>query len=248
MIAVGTVKENTESGKEGWVKAEYALGEKGKCLSDWMPVMSGYGGDGFGRYEIPEIGSQVIIGFLHDDEEQPIVLGCLLGHKNKLPSGVPGEKSEKKVFRTMKGYQTEIDEEQMKVRFSDTEGKDVLVFKEKDGILVVDVKTSLELRIDGEVMVKVEKDKVSVRDKVVVTDDVAVNANKVSVDAKQDLKLSGQQTSLEGTTVKLDAKQLELKGTQWKAEGTNLEIKAGAVGKLESGGMLQVKGAMVKLN
>lgn len=248
MIVVGTVKENTESGKEGWIKAEYVLGEKGKCLSDWMPVMSGYGGDGYGRYEIPEIGSQIIIGFLHEDEEQPIVLGCLLGHKNKLPSDVPGKKSEKKVFRTIKGYQTEIDEEQMHVRFSDTEGKDVLVFNEKDGTLVIDVKTSLELRIEGQTMVKVEKDKVSLQDKVIITDDVEVKANKISIDAKQELKLSGQQTSLEGKTMKLDAKQLELKGTQWKAEGTNLEIKAGAVGKLEADGMLQVKGAMVKLN
>ena len=39
-VATGIVKENWDDKHQGMVKVEYSIGERGKSISGWMPVMS----------------------------------------------------------------------------------------------------------------------------------------------------------------------------------------------------------------
>ena len=86
------------------IKVEYMMGEKDKKTSDWVRVMSGYCGNGFGNYWLPEIGTEVLVGFIHGNMNMPVVLGCLWNGKDKLPEGTADEKNETKTVMT-KGLQ-----------------------------------------------------------------------------------------------------------------------------------------------
>lgn len=248
MLAIGTVKENWQEGEPGFVKVEYAMGEPGKSISDWLPVMTAYGGDGYGALCLPEIGSQVVIGFLHDDQDQPLVLGSLWGRQNRVPDGAVGKDNEKKSLRTKAGYLIEVDEKEEKVSFYDPKRENTFLLDGKAGKLAVGIKAELEISIGGEVAATITKDRIALGGKLAITDDVEIKAKNVFLEGEENLEVRGNGVSLKGTTLKLHGKQLELSGDQWKAAAASMELKAQAMGKLEAGGLLELKGGMVKLN
>ena len=53
--------------------------------TDWMPVMMPYGGTGHGMYLMPEIGTEVVIGFRFGDRGKPFVMGALLENMDSVP-------------------------------------------------------------------------------------------------------------------------------------------------------------------
>lgn len=248
MLLIGTVKENWKEGEPGFVKVEYAMGELGKSMSDWMPVMTGYAGDGFGAVCLPEIESQVVIGFLHDNEDQPVVMGCLLGRRNRVAGTAVGKDNEKKSLRTKGGFRIELDEAEKTVAFTDSEGENALLLDGKAGKLTMKLKTELEIVIDGKSIGTFTKDQISLGNKVVINDDVEIEAENVSIEAHKAVTAKGKNVSLSGTGVRVEGEQLELTGKQWKAAGISIEMKADTMGKIEAGGMLELKGGMVKLN
>ena len=84
-LATAVVKENWDKEHPGCVKVEYILGADGAKTSDWIRVLHGYAGKGFGSYALPEIGSEVLVGFIMGDMENAVVLGCLHNSENPLP-------------------------------------------------------------------------------------------------------------------------------------------------------------------
>ena len=110
-IATAIVKENWNEEKPGYVKVEYTLGESGKCVTDWIPIMTPFGGCGYEEYHLPDVGSKVVLGFNCGREDMPIVLGCLRNGDNAMSEGEPTEENTKKLIRTKAGYQIFVDEE-----------------------------------------------------------------------------------------------------------------------------------------
>lgn len=85
----------------------------------------------------------------------------------------------------------------------------------------------------------------------------AASEDAVTIQAGKNLELKGKgvllnpddKTEIKGRNVEVKPGQgYALKTSQVKLEGMSLEIKASASGKVESGGILQVKGQMLKLN
>lgn len=230
------VKDVWDERHKGMIKVEYIMGERNKKTSDWVRVMTGYGGDGFGNYWLPEIGTEVLVGFIHGNMNMPVVLGCLWNGKDKLPTGAADEKNETKTVITKGGH---------KILFSDVKGKEkitvttpkeleVLLDDEKEIIHLKDKENGNSLVMDcknGKIDVKAKQEiSLTIGTKEVVKADantVKVTSGTIQLDAQQSLKLAGQTTSLEGTSVKV------------KADG---ELG------LNASGMAQLKGSMVKIN
>ena len=84
-IATATVQETWNEEAKGMVLVEMCLGEEGKTDTEWIPVMQPYCGNGFGQYFLPEIDSQVVLGFQGGDINCPIVLGCLWNDIDVMP-------------------------------------------------------------------------------------------------------------------------------------------------------------------
>ena len=83
------VKEIWDKEHVGMIKVEYMMGEKDKKTSDWVRVMSGYCGNGFGNYWLPEIGTEVLVGFIHGNMQMKRTKPRPLSPKAAIKSHLP---------------------------------------------------------------------------------------------------------------------------------------------------------------
>ena len=82
----------------------------------------------FLHYWLPEIGTEVLVGFIHGNMNMPVVLGCLWNGKDQLPEGAATEKNETKTVMTKGGN---------KVTFTETEGKQKITVETPKGLTVL---------------------------------------------------------------------------------------------------------------
>ena len=244
-ITTGIVKENWDEKHPGMVRVEMFLGEAGKSVTGWVRVMTGYAGNGYGNYVLPEVGQRVVLGFEMGQKDRPVVLGALWDQKNSLPPETALEKNTVKRFRTKGGCEVVFDEEQGKekievftpaklgvhmedekklIRLTDDQGENMLTLDCEQGVLSVCAKKKIELKIGQDAVVTIDEQSVSIKSK-----DIKTEAQNGFSAQAQNVKLSAQA----GLT----------------AEGTsNVEIKASGSLKVNASGMLEIKGSMVKIN
>ncbi len=237
-IVTGTVKENYHKDHPGQVRVELFLGENGKNVTGWIPVMSPYAGAEFGAYALPEVGSEVVVAFRMGDRNRPIVLGSLWSDKNKLPKETAVEKNTKKTILTKGGNELTID---------DTQDKNQITVRTKNG-------KCLELNEEKDCMVLHDKD-----NKNSITIDSQKGVVTVTADKKIILKVggneaavfdgSGRKISLKSASVALNAdKDVSVKGQDVKVNGTSVKVEGTSALQLTSSGSTQVKGTIVKIN
>jgi len=230
------VKDIWDKDHMGMIKVEYLMGEKDKKTSDWVRVMTGYGGNGFGNYWLPEIGTEVLVGFIHGNMNMPVVLGCLWNGTDKLPEGAASEKNETKTVMTKGGH---------KITFTETENK---------GKITVNTPKGLEILLDD------EQETIQIQDKgkenSILLDSkngaIALKAKQeitLTVGTKEALKADANGVKVTGSTIQLEAQQsLKTKGQSTSVEGTSIKVKADGELGLQASGMTQLKGSMVKIN
>lgn len=237
-IVTGTVKENWNQDFPGKVKVELILGEEGKNVTGWIPVSMPCCGNEYGSYALPDVGTEVVVAFVMGNRNCPVVIGSLWNNKNKLPKETANEKNTIKRFRTKGGCELVFDDEDGKasVRVKTPGGLTVSLGDEKKEMLLQDEKG------ENGIFVDCEKGELTVRAK-----------NKIHIEAGgQDMVLAdgqGKKTQISGGSVNVEADQaLGLKGQNLSAEGSMVGLKAQGSFKVESSAMLELKGAMVKIN
>lgn len=237
-ITTGIVKENWDKDHPGMIKVELFLGEQGKNVTGWVPIATPYGGKAHGLYMLPEVGSEVVVGFNMGDRNCPIVIGCLWNHVNTLPPDTANKKNSIKRFKTKGGCEVVFEEEEKKekIKISTPGELSIQLDDEKKAITVIDKDGKNGITIDcGKGAVTVLADK----------------KMEFSVGGEIMMSLDGgsKTTTLKSNNIKLQAKQgLELKGQSLKAEGSMTELKGKSTLKIESSAIAEIKGAMVKIN
>ena len=243
-LVSGIVKGNYDEKQPGKVKVEYSLGEQGKMLTGWIPVMTSYVAEKGGNYFLPEIGTQVVIGFLGGRTDCPIVIGSLWSKTVERAATMVTEKNTVKMLRTKGGHEITFSEEENKGIFSlKTPGELTVSFEDEKKIIRVqdkEKKNSVVIDADkGEIAIDAEKKiSLSVGGKAAITiqaDSLKEESKSIEISAQQSLKAKGQSTAINGS-------QLEVKAD------SSMKLKAGASMQVEASGMLQVKGSMLKLN
>lgn len=235
-VVTGRVKENWDKKQPGKIRVEYYLGQKGKMVTQWLPVMSQYVAPSAGAYFLPEVGTEVIIAFLMGRADCPVVLGCLWSSSAPLDKELPKEKNPTKSFKTKGGHEivfsdeakkekltvktpggltVDLNDEKKTVTIKDKDGKNTLTLDSGKGTFFMDAEKKATLSIGGTAVFTMEKNQVTIK------------SGAVSLEGSQSLKLKGQTAQV---------------------QGSQLQVKADASMKLESGGMTEVKGAMVKIN
>ncbi|MDH4145758.1 MAG: VgrG-related protein [Acidimicrobiia bacterium] len=229
-LVVGVVTNNNDPDDLGRVKVRFpTLSDRDD--STWARIVSVGAGATRGIQFVPEIDDEVLVGFERGDHRFPFVLGGVWSAEHKPPMAtsevVKGGKVTKRVVESSTG--------QVEFGDGDKPAERHVLIALKDG------KTKLRV---GEDMIRVETggnpiEIVAGQATVVISKqgDITVNAHGgLTLKANQKLSLEGAQVEIKGRTgVKVDG-------------GPNLELKASGMGKLEAGGILSVKGSMVKLN
>jgi Rhs element Vgr protein len=198
---------------------------KGEGL--WARLTNFYATSGAGAFFMPEVGDEVVVGFLNEDPRFPIILGSMYSSQNNKPySGlVPNEKNSIKAIVSKSGISMQLDDKDGILTLT-TPGSNTAVFSDKDHTVTIsDVNSnSITMSANG-ITIK--------------------SPNSITVETSGKLSLSGEQgVSIESPGGDVQIKGLNIKNTadmEFSAEGST-------TASLTGGAETTIKGAMVMIN
>lgn len=190
----------------------------------WARMATTYATNGQGSFLLPEVGDEVIVGFVEQDPRFPIILGSLPGPKS--PSAYEADKDNSiKAITTKAGLVLEMNDKD-KIFTLLTPGKNQVVLSDKD--------KSLTLKDQNRNTITMDQNGITLKS----GKDLKIDAaGKIDVAAKLAIKLSsaGGDVALSGNNVNGDGK-------------IGVKMKGGATAEISAGGQTVVKGAIVQIN
>lgn len=189
----------------------------------WARLMQPRASRSFGAFVVPEIGDEVLLGFLDDDPGSPVVLGSLYSQAHP-PAETLSDENAITAFQTRSG---------LRLRFDD-----------RDGAVSVTTAQGHELRLDD------RRREIFLRDS--HGHELRMNADGLHLSSQKDLRIeaSGTVTIAAGSGLQLGAvTDLKLQGLNITAQAqVTLAARGGASAELSAAGTTQVRGTMVMIN
>ncbi|WP_353127272.1 type VI secretion system tip protein VgrG, partial [Parapedobacter pyrenivorans] len=109
-LCIGVVsKLDADPSNEYRIQVELPMYDKSNQLI-WARLAQGWASDGFGLFHMPEVGDEVVLGFLGGDPAHAIVLGSLYSSKRKPAYEITAENTIRAIT-TRSGIVIELDEE-----------------------------------------------------------------------------------------------------------------------------------------
>ncbi len=228
-LHIGVVKKINDD-PDNQYRIQVSLPIFGSKLNVWARKAHPDAGKDRGVYFMPEVNDEVIIGFLNDDARYPVIMGSLFSSKNATPVKTDEKNTQKGLF-TKENLKLVMDDQDKKVMLSTPAKQEIEIddksgsvsIKDKNGNTVTMKSNLIELESKGDLKISAGKN-------------VTISGMKISIDAKTDVAING-------TNIKQNAK------AQFQAKGSaKAEISAGGQAVLKGGAMVQVQGALVKIN
>ncbi len=201
-----------------------------QAKSAWARVVHIGAGAKRGQVFMPSVGDEVLVGFENDDVARPVVLGGLFSARSTAPDQllIQDGKVIGHLIRTETGHAVHLSEGS-----ADAESFiELLAAGGKQKIRLG--KTGVDVVADGDVPLT-----------------VTVGRSSLTFDGRGAVTLKGSKITIEATDgITLSSQQkIEAKGQLGVAiEGLEASLKGKASTKVEAGGVVEVKGAMVKIN
>ncbi|GAB59483.1 type VI secretion system tip protein VgrG [Rheinheimera nanhaiensis] len=189
----------------------------------WARLLSFYASDGFGQYCVPEIGDEVILGYLNSDPCHPVILGSVYSSK-RAPAYQHSAENNLKAFVSRSKLTLEFDEEKKKISLLTPAGNQVVLDDDSKSILLQDQNgNKVELSEAG---ISLDSPK-----------DISLSAKgKISLQAVGNIELAAQADfSAQALNISQEAK-------------VGFSAKGNASAELSASGQTTVKGAMVMIN
>lgn len=204
----------------------------------WARLSTFYASNGFGAFFYPEVGDEVILGFLDDNPSAPIILGSMYSKKNVSPF-TPDEDNTHKKILTKSELEIDFNEED-KVITIQTPGKNIIVISDEDkGVTITD---------QNENQIKMDDSGITIESKKAMTikaaDDLEISAKNITMKADQAVTIQG------GTDVTVKATSaLNLEGMNSTLKASvALSAQGEASAEFKASGNTTIKGAMVAIN
>ena len=166
----------------------------------WARLGTFYASNGFGSFFYPEVGDEVIVGFLSGDPRYPIVLGSLYSKANA-PALTPEEQNNTKSIMSRAKMHIDFLEEDQAVQIVTPGGQSVVINDKEKSIVLTDINSnSVTLGTSGIVIKSASDISMSATGSITISADSALSA---SGSASAELKSSGIAT-VKGATVALN--------------------------------------------
>lgn len=189
----------------------------------WAPLSQFYATAGAGAFFVPEVGAEVIVGFMNEDPRYPIVLGSLYNSNN----------APKETFAANNKIKSIVSKEKLTIEFDDvdkiltfsTPGNNKIILSDKaEGITIEDQNGNKIVTSSSGIEIKSPKD-ITIK----ATGKVAIDATGVvEIGSKQDV-------TVKGLNVNVKAK-------------VGAVVKGSATAEISASGQTVVKGAIVMIN
>jgi len=193
----------------------------------WARLTNFYSTSGAGAFFMPEVGDEVVVGFLNEDPRYPIILGSMYSSSNNQPyDGLdPDEENTKKAIVSKSGIFIQFDDENKVLTFQ-TPSNNTAVFSDEDKKITIQDQNnnSIEMSESG---ITIKSD------------------NDITIQAAQSLALKGDT----GVTIESSGGDVQIKGMNIK-ETADMEYSAegSMTASLQGGTQTTIKGAMVMIN
>lgn len=193
----------------------------------WARLSNFYSTSGAGAFFLPEVGDEVILGFLNEDPRYPVILGSVYsGTKIKPFAGLePNEKNSIKAIVSKSGISVEFDDEN-KVWTVATPNKNTIIISDKDQKITIKDENQNSIIMSSSGI------------------DLASQKN-INISAQQNVSIKGMQ----GVVIESSGGDVATKGMNIK-ETANMQFSAqgGQMAQVQGGMQLTLKGAMVMIN
>nr|WP_294921919.1 type VI secretion system tip protein VgrG [uncultured Flavobacterium sp.] len=193
----------------------------------WARLSNFYSTSGAGAFFLPEVGDEVILGFLNEDPRYPVILGSLYsGTKNKpFTDLAPNEKNSIKAIVSKSGISVEFDDEN-KIWTVATPNKNTIIISDKD----------------KQITIKDENQ-----------NSVVMSSSGIDISSQKSINISAQEKvsikGMQGITIESSGGDVATKGMNIK-ESADMQYSAqgGQTAQVSGGMQLTLKGAMVMIN
>nr|WP_321235692.1 type VI secretion system tip protein VgrG [uncultured Psychroserpens sp.] len=193
----------------------------------WARLTNFYATSGAGVFFLPEIGDEVVLGFLNEDPRFPIILGSLYSSTKNTPfKGLhPDEKNSKKAIVSKSKMQMEFDDENIVLTLA-TPNKNQAVFSDKDKTITIKDENGNSIEMDA-------------------TGITIKSSKNISIEASEKLTLKGQT----GVEILSSGGDVDIKGLNVNNKAQiKYSANGGTEAELNGGAQTTIKGAMVMIN
>lgn len=193
----------------------------------WARLANFYATAGAGSFFYPEVGDEVLLGFINEDPRYPVILGSLYSSSTKSPYTTlePNEKNSLKAIVSKTGIYVQFDDENKVLTISTPEKNIVTLSDQNKQVSLADQNGSSIVMSESGITIKSPK--------------------SINIQADQNISLTGMQgIKAESSTGDVEISGTNIKQTaqmQYSAEGSMTT-------KLTAGMELTLKGAMVMIN
>ncbi|MGV2873942.1 type VI secretion system Vgr family protein [Colwellia sp. E150_009] len=278
-MVVGKSGEEIWTDKYGRVKVLFhwdRYGEADEKSSCWIRVSQNWAGKGWGTMQIPRIGQEVLVDFLHGDPDKPIIIGSVYNGSTMPPYKLP----ENATISGMKSRSSKGGAGFNEFRVEDKKGEEQ-IFIHAERNQDIRVKNNQYEWIGNELHIHVEKNRfelIKENDNYLVEGDALTgvtgdvhnqyeaNVNQqtagdenYTIGGNRNQAIEGSESLKAGSSIKLEA------GSKYGVKsGQDIDIKAGMNLNLEAGmsisikagasfiaigpGGIDISGPMVKIN
>lgn len=193
----------------------------------WARLSNFYSTSGAGAFFLPEVGDEVILGFLNEDPRFPVILGSLYSSAKLKPfTGLdPNEKNTLKAIVSKSGISVQFDDEN-KIWTVATPAKNTIIISDKDKQITIkdENQNSIVMSQSG----------------------IDLSSQKsISISAQENVTIKGTQ----GVSIQSTGGDVAIKGMNIK-ENADMQYSAqgGQMAQVSGGMELTLKGAMVMIN
>ncbi|WP_426594384.1 phage baseplate assembly protein V [Cellulomonas sp. McL0617] len=228
-LAVGVIDNVVDPENLGRVRVSLSTASD-QLSSAWARVLAIGAGANRGQVVIPEVGDEVLIGFEDDDITRPVVLGGLYGNKSTTPTAAAVDQNGAVVTRALTS------------RLGHT-------LTMSDG--TTPATQSVELALAGlDHSLKIGKDRADLKVPAGVPLKITVGSAFIEFDGNGGITIDATKITIKASTkVAVSGADVEATATTGlKLQGTQASFKGTGMGAVEAGGILEIKGAMVKIN
>lgn len=189
----------------------------------WARIANFYATSDKGAFFMPEVGDEVVLGFLNDDPRFPVILGSLYSSQ-KNPPYTPDEQNSIKAIVTKNDLKLEFNDEK-KVITIETPAGNKMIFSDEG--------SSITIQDQNENKIEMSSSGISIK-----------SPSNISIEADQAITIKGNT----GVTIQSQA-SATLKGLSVSVEAeTTLQAKGTASAQLTSTGETTIRGTMVMIN
>ena len=190
----------------------------------WAMLGHFHAGKNSGSFFVPELNSEVIVGFINDDPRFPVVLGSLYSKNNTTKEKFTADNFIKSIV-TKGGTRLEFEDKDKTFKVI-TPGKNMIFISDKDkGVKIEDQNKNIILTSAKGISMDSDKD--------------------IKITAKGKLELNGTK----GVVVKSSSGDTEVSGKNAKLKASaKVEVNGSAGADIKSSSAINIKGSMVNVN